>query len=149
MFGSIKKAFKAGKTEINAAYSENRDFLEAVCAASALIAAADGDLEDSERQKAVRILTNHPVLGKLYKQNDIENCLESMFKRAKDNSGRLQLARELDDIKKRDTGAQMGEDVYLIASDVAGADGEVDDKEKEMLKKIAGRLGVDPARLEF
>lgn len=46
-------------------------------------------------------------------------------------------------------GGNMADDVYLVAVDVAGADGNVADQEKEVLKKIANRLGVDPSKFEF
>ena len=149
MFGVLKRAFSAGATEVKAEYGENKDFLEAVLAAVALVAAADGDIEESERRKAVSIVTNHQTLGKLYKQNDIETTAELMFKRAKDVSGRQQLARELDDIKSRPNGTSMAEDVYLIALDIANADGEVEPQEDVVLKKIAARLGVDPNKFDF
>lgn len=149
MFGALKKAFGAGAREVRAEYGENKDFLEAVCAGVAIVAAADGEIEESERQKAIKIVTNHATLSKLYKQNDIEQILETMFKRAKDASGRQQLARELDDIKGRPDGTQMAEDVYLIAADIAMADGELEPQEEVVLKKLANRLGIDPSRFEF
>lgn len=148
MFGALKKAFKAGAKEVQADYSHNKDYLEAVCAAAALVANADGEIEDSERSKVERVLSSHPVLSKMYQPNIIAQTAETMFKRAKDASGRQALARELDDIKGRDDG-KMAEDVYLIALDVANADGELEPQEDAVLKKIAARLGVDPARFEF
>lgn len=149
MFGAIRNAFKAGSKEIKAEYGENRDFLEAVCAASALVAAADGDIEDSERRKIVSTIQNHPALGKLYQSNLIEQTAETMLKRAKDASGRQLLARELDDIKSRPNGSQMAEDVYLVALDVANSDGEIEPQEDAVLKKIASRLGVDLSKFDF
>lgn len=147
MFGSLKKAFGAGAKEIKADYSQNKDYLEAVCAAAALVAYADGELEDSERSKVTRTISQHPTLGKMYQPNVIESTVETMFKRAKDFSGRQQLARELDDIKGRDS--SMGEDVYLVALDVAHADGTLEPEEEAVLKKIAARLGVDASKFEF
>ncbi len=148
MFNAFKKALKAGAKEVQADYSHNKDYLEAVCAAAALVANADGEIEDSERSKVERVLSSHPVLSKMYQQNIIAQTAETMFKRAKDASGRQALARELDDIKGRDDG-KMAEDVYLIALDVANADGELEPQEDAVLKKIAARLGVDPTRFEF
>lgn len=149
MFGALKRVFKAGAVEVSASYSQNKDFLEAVCAACALVANADGTIEESEKRKALSIITNHSALGKLYKQADIEACCETMFKRAKDASGRQQLARELDDIKGRPDGAQMADDVYLVALDIAQADGTVQDEEKVVLEKIAKRLSVDVTKFDF
>lgn len=149
MFGMFKRAAAAATQEVKAEYGENKDFLEAVCAAAALVAAADGDIEESERRKVVSLITNHATLGKLYQQPAIEATADIMFKRAKDSSGRQQLARELDDIKSRPNGATMAEDVYLLAVDIATADGEVEPQEDVVLKKIAARLGVDPAKFDF
>lgn len=149
MFGAFKKAFGAAGKEIKAEYGQNKDFLEAVCAGCALVAAADGDIEESEKRKVVSIITNHAKLGKLYQQSVIEQTADMMFKRAKDVSGRNQLARELDDIKGRPDGAEMAEDVYLIALDIANADGELEPQEEAVLKKIAARLGVDAGKFEF
>lgn len=149
MFGALKRAIGAGAREVQADYSQNRDYLEAVCAAAALVAFADGEIEDTERTKTVSVLTNHPTLGKMYQQPVIEQTAEAMFKRARDASGRQLLARELDDIKGRPDAARMAEDIYLVALDVSLADGETEPQEAEVLKKIAGRLGVDPAKFEF
>lgn len=149
MLGIFKRMAKAGAREIKQEYGKSKDFLEAVCAASALVAAADGDISDVERGKAVSLVSNHSDLSKLYQRNDIETTLETMFKRAKDASGRQQLARELDDIKGIQDGAKMAEDVYLVALDIAASSGDVDAKEQEVLNKIAARLGVDPKKFEF
>ena len=149
MFGALKKALGAGAKEIKAEYGENKDFLEAVCAASALVAAADGDIEESERRKVVSVIQNHPALSKLYASNIIEQTADTMFKRAKDSSGRQLLARELDDVKTRPNGSQMAEDAYLIALDIANSDGELEAAEEAVLKKLAARLGVDASKFEF
>ncbi|MRN43436.1 MULTISPECIES: tellurite resistance TerB family protein [unclassified Brucella] len=149
VFGKIKSVFGAGAKQIKAEYGENKDFLEAVCAASALVAAADGDISESERRKVVSIITNHSELSKIYQGNVIEQTAEKMFKLAKDRSGRQQLARELDDIKGRPNGPKMAEDAYLVACDIADADGEVSKEEEDVLKKIADRLGLDPSKFDF
>jgi tellurite resistance protein TerB len=46
-------------------------------------------------------------------------------------------------------GAQMAEDVYLVAVDISMADGSVSAEETAILEKIARRLGVDPKKFEF
>lgn len=149
MFGLLKKIGGAAAKEVTANYGENKDFLEAVVAGAALVAFADGDLEDSEKAKINQIITGHATLGKMYDRNTIEQTVDTMFKRAKDSSGRQALARELDDIKSRPNGSQMAEDVYLIAVDIANADGEVEEAEQVVLGKIANRLGVDVSKFDF
>lgn len=149
IFGLGKKILGGAAREVKADYSGNKDFLEGVCAASALIAAADGDIEESERRKVVSLITNHSTLSKIYNSKQVEDTAELMFKRAKDSSGRQQLARELDDVKSKADGRQMAEDIYLIAKDIAESDGEVEPQEAVVLKKIADRLGVDASNFEF
>jgi tellurite resistance protein len=149
MFGILKKVAGAATKEVKAEYGQNKDFLEAVLAASALVAAADGEIEESERRKVISIISNHPTLSKLYSTQVIESTAETMFKRAKDASGRQMLARELDDVKGKTDGAQMAEDAYLIALDIANSDGEQEPAEADILKKLAARLGVDAAKFEF
>jgi tellurite resistance protein len=149
MFAMLKRAVGGAAKEVKAEYASNKDYLEAVCAAAALVANADGEIEDSEKFKITKLITNHPTLGKLYQQPMIEQTASEMFGRARDFAGRQQLARELDDIKGRPDGAQMAEDIYLVALDIANADGELEPQEDAVLKKIAARLGVDPGKFEF
>nr|DAM62815.1 MAG TPA: terB [Caudoviricetes sp.] len=149
VFGALKKAFGAGAKEIKKEYGASKDFLEAVCAASALVAAADGDISESERRKVTSIIINHPELSKLYQGSAIEDVTERMFKLAKERSGRNQLAREMDDILNLPDGAKMAEDAYLVACDIADADGEVSKEEEEVLKKIADRLRIDTSKFDF
>jgi tellurite resistance protein len=149
IFGALKKAVFSGAREINKEYGSNRNFLNAVCASAALVANADGSIEDTERLKAISLITNNATLSSLYQRNDIEQALESAFKNSKDASGRQALARNLEAIQGMPNGAQMAEDVYLVASDISMADGSVSDEEKVVLEKIARRLGVDPKKFEF
>lgn len=132
-----------------AQYGSNKDFLEAVCASIALVASADGSVSDDEVQEAVRVATNNKTLTSAFSAREIESTLDAMLNRAKGMSGRMALARELDDVKAKDKTGQMSEDIYLAALDVAAADGDIGAKEQEMLGKIAGRLGVDPKKFEM
>jgi tellurite resistance protein len=123
-------------------YSGNKDFLEAVCAAGAIVAAADGTVEDSEIVACVEMAANNEKLRAAYSQGEIEECMDRMLKRAKTVSGRAGLNRELDDCAKSEL--TMREDIVLAALDVAMADGSIGPAEKSAIDKIASRLGVNP-----
>ena len=150
LFGALKKAVGAGAaasaTELKARYSENKDFLEAVCAATALVAAADGEIEDSERGAVQRLIGGNEKISSIYKPHEITECAEKMLVLAKTHSGKQALARQLDDIKGN---ATMCEDAYLVALDIAYADGELEPAEEGVLKKIASRLNVDASKFDF
>ncbi len=115
-----------------------------MCAACALVAAADGDIEESEKRKVVSIVTGHATLGKLYQQNVIEQTADIMFKRARTSPAVSSLPANWTHHRPSD-GATMAEDVYLIALDIANADGEIEPQEDVVLKKIATRLALTPA----
>lgn len=149
MFGKILNAFSELSNKLASELGKDNDFLEAACAAVALVAAADGTIEDSEREKAVRVISNHKTLGSVYRPNQIEACMESMFLKVKDASGRYELAQELDDLGNKSNGAQMADYVYLIAKDVASADGSIAPEETEVLNKLAKRMRVNTSKFDF
>lgn len=145
MFGSLKKIVGAATKEVKAEYGQNKDFLEACCAAVALVAYADGTLEPEEQKKAMQIVGGHATLSKIYSAGDIEKTLETMLKRADSHSGRIALMREIGDVRGK--GETIGEDVYLVGLDVAFADGELEAPEVAVLNKIAATLSVDLRKL--
>ena len=126
-------------------YSGNADFLEAVCAASALVAAADGTIDDSELEAAVEGMQNNSTLSAIYSGDEIESELLKQVKKAKTISGRNQLKRELEDVANREI--QVRQDVYLVAADVANQDGNIKTEEKRVLNNIASLLRVNGEQL--
>lgn len=148
IFGTIAKAFKSVGAEINKEYGNSHDFLNGVTASVALIAMADGTLEESERKSAIDTLTGHPGISSLYSRSDIENTLSSALNSAKTQSGKQVLARYLDVCA--DKGAEMAKDVYLVALDVSGSNsrGEAGDDEKRVLGLIAKHLHVDVSSID-
>jgi len=145
MFGSLRKIVGAATKEVKAEYGQNKDFLEACCAAVALVAYADGTLEPEERAKAMKIVGSHASLSTIYKSDDIERTMDTMLKKADSHSGRIGLMREIADVKGK--GETIGEDVYLVGLDVAYADGELEATEVAVLNKIATTLNVDLKKL--
>jgi tellurite resistance protein len=136
MFASIKAKLSGGVNK----YSGRKDFLEAVCAASALVAAADGDVSDAEVDQTVKAVSSNASLSAAFKQSEIERVADAMLKRAQGGRvGRSGLYKELEDIANDH---DMSETVLLSALDVADHGG-IDDKEKAVLGQIAQRLGLN------
>lgn len=142
MFGKIfgKKAEAAVQK-----FSGRTDFLEAVCAAAALIAAADGEIEDSEVKATVKAVKANKSLSSGFDQAAIENCINRMLERADGGRvGRMGLWEEIREIAKD---AEMAQGVVLAALDVAEGDGEIEPQEKVVLDRLAKELSVDLSRL--
>lgn len=121
-------------------FSGKKDFLEAVCAAAALVAYADGDATDGEVDATIKAITSNAALSGAFQGREIEITADTMMKRAAGGRvGRNGLMKEIGDIK---TDTDMAETVLLTALDVADQGG-IDDKETEVLKKIASELSLD------
>jgi tellurite resistance protein TerB len=151
LFKALKEAFASGAKEINKEYGKSEDFLKAVCASCALVAYADGTLEDSEKKKIIEVLTGHTQLSTLYQRPQIENAINAALSHGTTASGKQELARSLDRVLTLPNGAEMSDDVYLVAVDVASSNSHhsVGEDEQKVLDKLAARLHVDPSKFEF
>ena len=140
MFGFLKsKAAEAGRQ-----FSGRTDYLEAVCAAAALIASADGDIEDGEIKAATKAVTACKALQG-FDPRAIEQTLERMLNRAA--GGRVGRAALWDEIREVLKDPVMAESVVLAALDVAEGDGELEPAERTVLDRLAKEANVDLQRL--
>lgn len=138
MFGMLKeKLGGAGKR-----FSGRTDLLEATCAACALVAAADGEIEDSELVATQEALVNHPTLSTAFKQSEIEATASKIFSRAKGAMGRVGLMKEIEQAKSKSTADDL-ELILAVAVDVSRSDGEMEPQEIAVLQKIANTLGLN------
>lgn len=151
LISALKSALASGVKEINKDYGKSEDFLNGVAASCALVTYADGTAEDSEKKKAIEVLTGHTQLSKLYQRAQIENALNSALNHGQTASGKQELARQLDAVLNAPSGQQMAEDVYLVALDVASSNSnhKIGEDEQSVLDKLAKRLHVDPTKFEF
>lgn len=126
-------------------FSGKTDFLEAVCAAAALSAAADGHIDDNEIDMAMKTVTSNPILNKAFKEKAISKTMDDMLTRAQSGrTGRHGLYKEISDVAD-DT--EMAETVYLCALDVAESD-NLGKEEQAVLDRIAKSLKVDPSKFD-
>lgn len=142
MFGKLKEKLTGGAARMNG----KTDLLEGICAACVMVGAADGDFSDDEAQTALDRLLNHETISVAFSTAQIEQAFDKQAKRAKSGmSGRIALTREVEDVKKKSTNEDM-EMLFMIAIDVAGADGSIGDKETAALNKIGTVIGLSLQR---
>jgi len=122
-------------------FSGNTDFLEAVCASAALVAAADGDISDDEVMETIKTIQNNPNLSGAFSASEIEKTSDAMFKRANGGrSGRMGLYVEIEESAGKSGAAEV---ILLCAIDVADADNDISAEETKVLEKIAKQLGLE------
>jgi tellurite resistance protein TerB len=136
MFKNLKEKLSGGAKRM----SGRTDLLEAVCASAALVAAADGDIDDKEVAATVKAVKANEVLNSSFAPREIEACIDRMLDRAGGGRvGKLGLYGEIEDIQSSHEDAEI---VLLTAMDIADADGSVSPEEKAVLEKIADNLGL-------
>lgn len=139
MFAALKNKLTGSVAKFNG----NTDFLEAVCAASALVAYADGDVTDAEADAAVKAVVSNAVLSGAFSSQQIERTMDAMMKRAEGGRvGRSGLLKEIAEAHAKDTDGSLSETILLTALDVADQGG-IDDKETAVLEKVASELKLD------
>jgi tellurite resistance protein TerB len=126
-------------------FSGRTDFLEAVCAAAALVAAADGEIEDAEVKATVKAVKANKALASGFDGAAVEAAINKMLDRAGGGRvGRMGLWEEIREIAKD---PEMAQAVVLTAIDVAESDGEIEPEEKVVLERLAKELSVDLNRM--
>lgn len=140
MFGMFKKLKGAG-AEIaeKSVKAENKDLMEAMVGGVALMAFADGELEDSEITAINALLGSTKQLEVF--GNDVNVEFDRLCKKFESGyrMGRLEVMKEISDVKGNKEEAEM---VLVICIEVAYADGELEPDEEKELNTIAGKLGL-------
>lgn len=140
MFGFGKKAkAKANEMMEKSIKAENKDLMEAIVGAVALVAYADGELEAEEVDAIKKLLGStkqlEPFGPETMKYFDtLCDRFENGFRVAK-----LEVMRELADIKSDREDAEI---TLVTAIEIAYADGELEPEEEKVLEKIADQIGL-------
>lgn len=122
-------------------FVRDRNYLEGVLAAAALVSYADGNVSEEEEAAIIKAIQANATLSKAWSAKEIALVAQNMLDRAGGGRmGQAGLYSEIEDIAKN---PDMAEAVLLMALDVAESNGEVDPKEKAILEKIASRLSLN------
>lgn len=138
MFGKLKERLSGGAKKLQG----KTDLLEGICAMCALVAAADGEIEDSEVGAALEALTSHTLIGAAFGSSEIERAFDAQLKRANGgHAGKLALKREIEEMKAKNASDEL-EMAFMIALDVSLSDGEMEPEERVVLEDLGKRLGL-------
>lgn len=123
-------------------FSGNKDFLEGLCAASGLVAAAEGGVSDEEFDMAMQVMLSKEAITSGFKATEVETTLGRMIKKTGTRSGKAELKQEIRDVVERDKTGGLGKAIFLAALDVADSGG-IDAAEEKVLREIADLVGVN------
>lgn len=140
MFGKLFGK-KVGDAKAELKKVENRDLMQAIVGGGLLVAAADGEIEESELKKLDELIRSNPALQHF--GNEITQTL-NRFKAQLDANfqvGRLSIKRELADIKNVPSDA---EEAFVNMIAIASSDGEIEPAEMKVLAEVGGWFGLRP-----
>ena len=136
-----------GQLKLRAGQFKNRDFAKASMAVCALIAAADGTIDASERSKVIGLITSNDVLS-IFPAADLRadfdhfcNKLESDF-----DFGKLEAVQAIGKLKKKEDQARA---VIQIGIIIGGADGNFDMNEKKAVRDACYAVGINPVEFDL
>ena len=137
MFGKLKEMLGSGAKKL----AGRTDPLEGICAASALVMAADGDISDDEVETLVVSFQNHAIIGSAFKANEIEAAVDKQLSRArKGMAGKLGLKKEIEEAASKNSSDEM-EMLFMIVLDVATADGNITASERTAIDQVGKMVG--------
>lgn len=125
----------------------NRSFMEAVVSGCALVAAADGSIDASEKQKMAGFIERSEEL----KHFDMREVIE-VFRKAADDfefDHSIGKATALQRIGKVRGNQEQSRLLVRIICAIGAADGDFDGDERAMVAVIARELNLDPAEFDL
>lgn len=126
---------------------KNKDFAKASMAMCALIAAADGSIDDTERRKVVGLISNNDVLS-IFKAEDLRKDFDFYCDKLSSDFdfGKLEAVQTIGKLKKKPEDARAVVQIGII---IGGADGSFDDSEKKVVRDACFALGIDPTEFDL
>lgn len=122
-------------------------FRDASMAMCALVAAADGSIDESERQKVSGLITTNDVLSNFPPESLRAKFDESCQKLTADYQlGKVELIQQVGKTKKKPAEARA---VIQIGIIIGGADGNFDEQEKAVVREACHAVGIDPSEFEI
>lgn len=138
---------KASELKTEALKFKNKGFLQAAMAGSALLALADGDISPEEKRKMMKFIENYEPLS-VFKTTDIINTFGEYVSQLEfDND--LGEAKSFEAIAKIKSDNQAARLIMRLVIAIGAADGDFDDNEKAMARRIATELGLNAAEFEL
>lgn len=140
----LKQRFNEVSTTLQGEVAKirNKSFLESVVAGCALVAYADGVARDEEKQKMIGFLRTNPILS-VYSTEDVIAIFDKYAKQF-DFDHQIGQASALQAVAKVKDKSDEARLMVRVCCAIGAADGNFDDNEKAIVRKICTELGLNP-----
>jgi tellurite resistance protein TerB len=126
---------------------KNKEFMDAVVAGCALVAAADGNIDSSEKQKMAGFIRRSEEL-KVFDMNAVIKRFNEFAEGFEfDNIiGKGESLKAIGKIKKNQEAARL---LIRVCCAIGAADGNFDDDEKAVVGEICAELNLNPTDFQL
>jgi tellurite resistance protein TerB len=126
---------------------KNKEFANASMAMCALIAAADGSIDDAERAKVTGLITSNDALS-VFPAHELTQKFDFYASKLQTNFdfGKLEATQTIAKLKTKPDQARA---VIQIGIIIGGADGNFDDYEKAAVREACHSLGIPPSEFDL
>lgn len=142
-----KSADMQAQLKTKSSQFKNKDFANATMAMCALIAAADGSIDPSERSKVAALITSNDVLS-IFPASELRERFDHYCDKLSSDFdfGKVEAIQALGKVKKKEDQARAVVQIGII---IGGADGNFDDHERAAVKSACQALGIPPADFDL
>jgi tellurite resistance protein TerB len=125
----------------------NKEFANGSMAMCALIAAADGSIEPSERQKTASLISNNEVLG-IFDANELRQKFDWYCDKLNQDYdfGKVEAIATIGKLKSKPEQARAVVSIGII---IGGADGNFDEHERKAVRDACFAVGIPPAEFDL
>ena len=133
--------------QTNVSKFKSTDFANASMAMCALIAAADGSIDSSERQKTTALILSNEIL-KIFQASDLKQKFDFYCDKLSQDFdfGKVEAIQAIGKLK---TKQDQGRAVIQIGIIIGGADGNFDTDEKKVVKEACRAVGINPEEFDL
>lgn len=126
---------------------KNREFMEAVVAGCALVAAADGDISSEEKKKMIGFIQNSDEL-KVFELTQVIDTFNKICGKFEFDAsiGQAEALKLVGALRKNPDAARL---MVRVCCAVGSADGSFDVSEKAVVSQICKELGLNPADFDL
>ncbi|OEJ95570.1 tellurite resistance TerB family protein [Streptomyces thermolilacinus] len=149
LWDRLKESASMMQTQLTAKKNEltSGAFRDAAMAMCALVAAADGTIDPSERQRVAQLIATNDVLRNFPADDLHRRFEENLGKLTADFAlGRISVMQEVAKARKKPAEARA---VIQIGIVIGGADGDFDQTEQAVVRDACHTLGLPPNEFDL
>jgi tellurite resistance protein TerB len=149
LWDRIKDSANTMQTQLNAKKNDLKSggFRDASMAMCALVAAADGSIDPSERRRVAQLISSNEVLRN-FEADDLQTRFNDYCDKltADFDFGKVSVLQTIGKVSKKPTEARA---VIQIGIVIGGADGDFDKTEQGIVREACFAVGISPSEFDL